>query len=374
MKKNIVIAVLGVLCLTLLAIEAGRIVVSRIAAVNRRRDALDSRMRVLSDLEARLRTLEARLGERDEELARLRNAIGRHDAPDQPAAAMPSAVQRPPVAAEDDVAEEAVAPLDGLGEKIAGMLKDTNFLQSVMAQGLRSARTAGRVDREYRDFFTKRGLNEEQIARAMELVRKRDRLAVLPGLGELGQEGGVVSTRQIGGDTDEGGRDNELREMLGEEGYGEFERFHETRNARRMVNQFQDYLAADNLAIDDTQREELIDMFHATGAAYDGNDLSGGLTFSMNSGDEGSLEENIDNSLDKLVVKYDRLAGDASRVLSDGQSERLRSFLDQQLERKEMEGDMARNILPAIKIEGIEGLPVQGSVQVIAAPPVVVEE
>lgn len=362
MKKNIAIAVLSVVCLALLIGEVCRLVALGPAPAGPpEKDALESRQRVLADLEVRMQRLQTRLDERDAELADLRSVIGGHDKPDDLAEAMPSAVTRPVARVADDTAEDAAEPLAGLGKQIAGLLSNTNFLQSMIAQGLRGGRVAQDMERDYKDFFGKLGLSDEQIAKAMEWVGRHNRLASIPGLDDLPADGDDAFEEQ-------------MRELLGADGYEEYQRFNETRKARRMVNRFQGFLADEELSIGDDQRERLINMFHQAGAADDGNDLGGGLTFSLNADEGSAAGENIENSLDSLVVKYDQLADDADDVLDAKQSAQFRQFLDRQLERKEMEGDIARSLMPALKMEGIEGLPAQGSVQVIAAPPVVVGE
>jgi hypothetical protein len=361
MKKNIAIGVLAVLSLALLGMEAARYFGSVDESATPEDQARENNRRVLTGLEARMAKMQEDLLERDEELARLRNAIGRQDQPDVQAGAMPSAVQRPPERMDDEVAEAAAEPLAGLSEQIAGLLSNTNLLKSMIAQGMRGALTSESLELEYGDFFRELGLNDEQVAAALELLKNRNPLASIAGIEAL-----------AGDDEDTFG--NQMRELLGEDGYEAYKRFDETRNARQMVSGFQNFLADKNLALDDAQRGRLVEMFHQTGAAYDGNELGGGLTFSMNGADGAPMGETIDDSLDKLVVKYDQLAKQAGDLLDDGQAQQLRAYLDAQLERKEMEGDIARNILPALNLNGIEGFPVQGSVQVIAAPSVVVPE
>jgi len=231
------------------------------------------------------------------------------------------------------------------------------------------------MEQEYSDFFRGLGLNDEQVAAALAMMKKRSRLAVLSNLDVLSTEGGDTPQVYVDGEpVDAEGLEREMRELLGDDGYETFQRFDETRAARRTVNGFEDFLRNKDLSLDDDQRGRLVDMFHATGAAHDGNELGGGLTFSMGASEGGAADESIENSLDNLVVKYDQLAKDAESVLDDEQSNQFRDYLDAQLQRKEMEGDIARRLLPALNLEGIDGLPVQGSVQVIAAPPVVVEE
>lgn len=317
----------------------------------------------------RISRLEAKLADRELELAELRRKLTETKRGEVVNGA-PVVVNVPGAGGDDDGGVTT-----NLGDGLAKMIQQallsamggSNTTDGGLLGGLTRSSGSGVSQRQrrlsvYEDLIASLGLDERQAAAFRELLGKQRGGMTVEVLGtgdglttDLGSILGGIS----------GSQDEAIRELLGEEGFAEYERFAETESARMMVSEFEGLLSGQKLAIGADQRADLVKLFQSVrmtdqeGAA----DLNDGLSFSLDG--EQPLDEKVEGSLDSLVARYEKLAEDADAVLSAGQSEQLRAYLDRKLEQKEMEGDLARRLLSNVSIQGVPSASIQGSVKVM---------
>lgn len=367
MKKTALTVLLALGCVGLGAlylVERGR----RPARADEPRPAIPNATAGDTD---RVKQLEAELEEREIELAGLRRELTADHGEDE------VVVVDVPGAGDDDevVTEQAAAAATNLPKGLAGMIQQaissalgaTNMGTAASLRELMDGAASGSPSRQrrlaiYEDLIKSLGLDEEKAAAFRELLSKQSggiSFRVMGADGELHDElEGMLGSLS-------GRQDSAIRELLGDEDFAKYQSFAETESARMVVSEFEDRLSADNLALGEDQRNALIELFQSvrTVDQEGATDLNDGLSFNLDG--EQPLDDKVEGSLDSLVARYDAVAKDAEAVLSDEQSANLRSYLNQKLEHKEMEGELAREFLNNVNIQGIPGGAVQGSVRVM---------
>ena len=222
----------------------------------------------------------------------------------------------------------AATPLGPAGSQLdLGSLIEQALKQSGLAGAMDPAAAAARQNRLYAPLFAKLGLDEAKKAAFFKaLASSQNRLG-------------------IPGETTENGQ---LKELLGAEGYAQWQAYEKTIGNREAVDAFEQRLLTSNLPLNEIQRSSLVDGFGKSGIG-----APNVVELSMTAGQSGT--QSLEGALDRKFNDWDALVADAKTYLSPAQAKELDRYLGERAEQHENLAKMANVTVRNIGSDGTFG-------------------
>lgn len=227
----------------------------------------------------------------------------------------------------------------GVGEMLGKMMKDP-----AMREVLREQQKAT-INLMYAGLFKDLKLAPEEKDRLKEILTDAQMKGVeaagsLFGGGKEGDENSAAETTRQFADA-KAKTDADIKALLGDERFTQFEDYQKTMGERMQVDQFQKQLAGENLPLRDEQSAQLLQIMKEEKAAVppaissDQDQIPKKETFTS---------ENIDKQLSWMDDYNRRVLDRAKQVLTPEQSKQYQSFQEQQTSMQKLSLQMVRSM------------------------------
>jgi hypothetical protein len=273
------------------------------------------------DHAGRVTQLEVQVTQRDETIASLRARV--------------STLEMASSATAIPVVPEMPMPIDGdaLRDAAQNILQNESF-QNILERGWRDG-VQRIIDHQYGDLFERLDLDDEAADKLRDLLVNKvaqDSQPWIPWLRDNPES--PTSPEMV---------EEQMRRLLDEESYQTYRHFELTQAARESVRWYQHQMADSDDPLSGEQREELVNLFHTQ---IGEEDVQTAWVTALQGNSPG---DDVDLSLDEMESAYQNILNQSESFLSDAQTSRLESYLNQQLRQREMQVEMARKLAPALR-------------------------
>ena len=248
--------------------------------------------------------------------------------------------------------KESASAMEGLGDYFDEMMKNPEMVE-MMRQGQRTA-----LDMIYGDLFKDLRLSKEELEAFKDLLVDKQMVSMELGLpmmkGDLGEDEKKEMTEQIREKQAE--IDEEIKMLLGEAVYEEFENYSKNLGDRMLLGQYKRGLKGAGIEpLEERQEEELLAAMSQERENFE---------FSASFGDPDNFdlsrftEENINTYLKEREELVRRVLDRSKTILTEEQFERYKASVESQFKMEKMQMEMAARMFGS---KGSVGKTTEGS-------------
>jgi hypothetical protein len=227
------------------------------------------------------------------------------------------------------------------------MFKDPKMKEMIKTQ--QKAAMGGIIDKNYAQFIADMHLSPEQTASLKDLITQKMMAGTDLGMSMLSDDMDAAKrkelTDQLKASTD--AIDDQIKQLLGDNGYSQFQTYEKTQGERTAVTGLADQLASGPMALNADQQQQLVQAMTQQRQAFKfTTDLSDRSQFT---GDYATMfsEDNVNQyfqQLDQLNQKY---MDSARAILSPDQLDAFQKYLNNQQQLQKMGMQMAAKMFGA---------------------------
>ena len=248
--------------------------------------------------------------------------------------------------------KESASAMEGLGDYFDEMMKNPEMVE-MMRQGQRTA-----LDMIYGELFKDLRLSEEEMEAFKDLLVDKQMVNLEMGLpmmkGDLGEDEKKEMTEQI--EEKQAEIDEEIKMLLGEAVYEEFENYSKNLGDRMLLGQYKRGLKGAGIeALDERQEDELLAAMNEERERFE---------FSASFGDPDNFdvsrftEENINTYLKEKEELVKRVLDRSKTILTEEQFEQYKASVESQFKMEKMQMEMAAKMFGS---KGSVGKTTEGS-------------